>query len=207
MPTNDEIHKQTLKVYDTHALAYDQQRSKILFEKPWLDKFIARLPPGGKVLDLGCGSGQPISEYLINQGFDVTGIDASKAMLDLCRSRLPDSNWIQMDMRELELNTQFNGIISWWSFFHLNQDEQRQAIPLFNKHLNPGGSLILTIGHISGEAIGTVAGKEVYHSSLDADEYRNVLESLGFDDIEIKLQDESCGQSSILLASKNHGTD
>ncbi len=198
----DRVYKQTGDVYEKHAGTYDQERSKMLFEKPWLDKFIEKLPTVGKILDLGCGTGQPISEYFINQGFDVTGIDMSAAMLELCQSRFPNATWIRMDMRKLALGTQFDGIIGWWSFFHLTQDEQRRAIPLFDKQLSAKGSLMLTIGHISGEVTGTVAGEEVYHASLEADEYRAILESLGFDEIEIKLQDESCGQSSILLATK-----
>lgn len=199
----DQIYKQTLEVYDKHARVYDQDRAHAFVEKAWLDKFIALLPSRGKVLDLGCGSGRPVSEYFIDHGFQLTGIDASATMLKLCRKRFADSAWLQMDMRKLELDTQFDGIIAWWSFFHLTQKEQRQTIPIICDYLSAKGSLMLTIGHLAGECTGTVAGKEVYHVSLQADEYRTILESLGFNDIEIKLNDDSCGNSSILIATKN----
>jgi len=39
----------------------------------------------------------------------------------------------------------------------------------------------------SGEVIGKVEGEEVYHSSLDPDEYKVILGSVGFANIEIKL--------------------
>jgi 2-polyprenyl-3-methyl-5-hydroxy-6-metoxy-1,4-benzoquinol methylase len=35
------------------------------------------LPPGAAILDLGCGSGVPIAQALLADGFDVHGVDAS----------------------------------------------------------------------------------------------------------------------------------
>nr|WP_234004975.1 class I SAM-dependent methyltransferase [Cronobacter turicensis] len=63
-------------------------RSTNLSEKVWLDKFISHLPPGGNILDLGCGNGSPIAEYLLSQGVNVTGVDSSPSMISFmsCRS-------------------------------------------------------------------------------------------------------------------------
>lgn len=199
----EQIHKQTLAVYDKHAHIYDQDRAHAFLEKAWLDRFIALLPSSGKVLDLGCGSGRPVSEYFISQGFQLTGIDASAAMLELCRTRFADGTWLQMDMRALELDTQFDGIVAWWSFFHLTQDEQRHALPKLANLLTRNGALLLSIGDSSGETTGTVAGETVYHASLAADEYESILRTLGFNHIEIELNDKRCGDSSILMAKIN----
>ena len=59
---------------------------------------------------------------------------------------------------------------------------------------------MLTVGHEAGEVLGTVEGEQVYHSSLDPEEYRQILYSAGFTNIEIELQDEDCGFHTILLA-------
>ena len=61
---------------------------------------------------------------------------------------------------------------------------------------------MLTIGHEAGEVIGTVEGDRVYHASLDPVEYRQILDSAGFKNIEIKLQDEDCDSHPVLLASQ-----
>jgi hypothetical protein len=124
-------------------------------------------------------------------------------MLEISKSRFPTATWIEMDMREMKLDTKFDGIASWDGFFHLNQEEQRQTILLFADHLNSHGSLLLTIGHESGEVTGTVEGEEVYHSSLASDEYKAILDTAGFEKVEIELQDESCGFHSILLATRS----
>jgi trans-aconitate methyltransferase len=133
----------------------------------------------------------------------VTGIDASFAMVEISRSRFPEMELIVMDMRELALKRKFHGIIGWNSFFHLNPSEQRSTLQLFIGHLQPDGALLLTIGHEGGELLGTVEGEQlVSHSSLDADEYRQILHSAGFSNVKIGLQDEDCGYHTALLASQ-----
>ena len=61
---------------------------------------------------------------------------------------------------------------------------------------------MLTIGDRDSEVTGTVEGSVVYHSSLAPEEYRHILNSIGFDKIVIKLNDDSCGHHSILHARK-----
>ena len=55
-------------LYSRRAADFDADRTKTLFERPWLDAFLAPVPSGGDVLDLGCGSGEPIGRYMIEQG-------------------------------------------------------------------------------------------------------------------------------------------
>jgi len=198
MSSFDEIHEQTSAVYEKNAEAWDRHRSRLLLEKPWLDKFVRLLPPGGSVLDVGCGAGEPISRYLAEQGLNVTGVDSSPSMIEICRSRLPEQRWIVMDMRELVLNDQFDGIVAWDSFFHLKPDEQRSTLRSFLRHLRSGGAQLLTVGHEAGEVLGAVEGETVYHSSLSPQEYKNILDSAGFQKVEIALKDESCDRTVLL---------
>ena len=105
-------------------------------------------------------------------------------------------------MRQLSITSAFNGILSWDSYFHLTQREQRDAIGQFAAHLKPNGALLLTIGHEAGEVTGMVEGEEVYHASLAPNEYQKILEQFGFTQITIELEDANCGHHSILLAKK-----
>jgi SAM-dependent methyltransferase len=49
------------------------------------------LDAGGKVLEIGCGSGL-LTTHLIAAGHDVVATDASSAMLDLAREALPEAD-------------------------------------------------------------------------------------------------------------------
>ncbi len=198
----ETIRHRTIQVYDKHAQAWDAHRPGVFFERPWLDRFIAKLPAGGRVLDVGCGAGKPIAGYLIERGFRLTGLDASSNMLEISKSRFPQATWLNADMRDLDLDTRFDGIVSWDGFFHLTQAEQREVLSRFADHLGSDGALLLTIGPEAGEVTGTVEGEPVYHASLDPDEYRSILKSRGFNDIEIELEDERCGFHSVLLAKR-----
>src|SRR5262245_20737245 len=57
-----------MDLYQQHATDWDKERGRDLFEKPWLDRFLALLPPGASVLDIGCGAGEPIARYLDREG-------------------------------------------------------------------------------------------------------------------------------------------
>ena len=123
-----------IDLYERHSQAWDRDRWRNLFERPWLDRFLALVPRGGAFLDLGCGSGEPISRYFIEAGYTLTGIDSSPAMIDLCRSRFLHATWIVTDMRSLALAARFDGILAWDSFFHLRQEDQRAMFPVFRRH-------------------------------------------------------------------------
>src|SRR5262249_36952027 len=120
-----------MDLYQRHATDWDRERGRDLFEKPWLDPFLALLPPGASVLDIGCGAGEPIARYLIERGCHVTGIDSSPTLIGMCKDRFPDQEWIVADMRDLSLDGRFDGILAWDSFFHLCPEYQRRMFPIF----------------------------------------------------------------------------
>jgi SAM-dependent methyltransferase len=187
-------------LYQRHALSFDQDRSRALHERHWLDRFRGFIPQGGSVLDLGCGSGEPIARYLIENGHSVTGIDSSPSLIGLCEKRFPEHCWQVADMRTLSLAEKFHGIIAWNSFFHLNHTAQRAMFPIFRRHAAPGSPLMFTSGTSFGEAIGTYQGEPLYHASLDTEEYRSLLEINGFEVISHVVSDPACGHLTIWLA-------
>lgn len=188
------------QTYEKIAHWFSENRSKTLFEKPWLDKVINRLKPQAKILDLGCGTGVPIGKYFKENNFHVTGVDSSSEMLKLARKHDSNGVFIQGDMRELSLNEKFDAIIAWHSFFHLNQEEQRKMFIIFAHHLNDNGILIFTSGEEEGEVWGENGGQMLYHSSLSQDEYKFLLKKHGFYLLEYKIMDPECGDATIWLA-------
>ena len=200
-PDLSAIRRDMQGVYERQAGVWHGRRMRDLNERKWLDPFLASLPPQPRVLDLGCGSGVPLGAYLLAQGCDVTGVDYSSAMIALARENVPSGHWQVQDMRTLDLEGDFDGIVSWDAFFHLSQNEQRELLPTLGAMVRDGGALLLTVGPGSGEVTGTVGGETVYHASLSPDEYRSGLKGLGFTDIKFVPEDPDVMGRSVLLAT------
>jgi cyclopropane fatty-acyl-phospholipid synthase-like methyltransferase len=189
-------------LYERHARTFDRDRGKSLIEKPWLDRCLAELPRGAPVLDVGCGTGEPIARYLIQSGLSVVGVDSSPSMIEMCRARFPHAEWHVADMRQLALGRTFDGIIAWDSFFHLAAGDQRAMLTRFALHAAPGGVLMFTSGSAAGEAIGEYCGEPLFHASLDPAEYEDLLQRNGFTVAAHVSDDADCGHHTIWLARK-----
>jgi SAM-dependent methyltransferase len=193
--------RNVIDLYERQARAFDLARGRSLQERAWLDRFLDCVPAGGTVLDVGCGSGEPIARYLLDRGFGVVGVDGSPSMIDLCRARFPGSEWLVRDMRELDLEHRFDGILAWDSFFHLGIDDQRETLPRLAMHARPGAPLMFTSGTEEGEAIGPWLGEPLYHASLDSDEYQRLLDANSFVVRGHVTQDAECGDHTVWLAT------
>lgn len=194
--------RNVIRLYTEHGADFDKQRDRSLVEKTWLDRFTSLLPDGGSILDIGCGSGEPIAGYLISKGYDVSGIDASMPLIELCRGRFPANFWAVADMRELGLGRRFDGLIAWHSFFHLKPDDQRRMFDVFHLHANERTALMFTAGPEHGEALGTLRGEPLYHASLSREEYEGLLRAHGFRLLDQVRSDPQCGGTTIYLARR-----
>jgi SAM-dependent methyltransferase len=188
-------------LYERHAAAYDRDRGRYLQERAWLDRFLAHVPERGTILDVGCGMGEPLARYFIDRGFAVFGVDASPAMIALCRARFPESEWLVADMRSLELSRRFDGILAWDSTFHLCGDDQRAMIPRFAAHAAEGAPLLFTSGTEDGERIGSYQGEPLYHASLAPEEYSRLMAATGFTVRSFVAEDLECGGHTVWLAT------
>ncbi len=189
-----------INLYQRFAVEWDRERCRTLFEKPWLDRLLSLLPPEPSILDMGCGGGEPVARYLIENGCDLTGIDSSPVLIGMCEERFPGREWIATDMRTLSLNRRFDGVLAWDSFFHLCPDDQRRMFPIFRKHAAPNAALLFTSGPSYGDSISTYQGEPLYHGSLDEIEYRSLLDQNGFSIVSHVVEDPDCGNHTVWLA-------
>jgi SAM-dependent methyltransferase len=132
-----------IATYDREGTAWAAMRDRRLTERPWLDRALAIAPHSRgrrRVLDLGCGAGRPIAEYLLDRGCLVTGVDASRPMIELFARVVPRAVALHADMRTLRLSEVFDLVIAWDSFFHLSPDDQRATFPVFAAHARRAAS-------------------------------------------------------------------
>lgn len=192
--------------YERHALSWDaDRRASGWVDKSFIERFLGFLPRGATVLDLGCGGGSPVALHMEARGFRVIGVDSSPTLISLCRTRMPDQEWIVGDMRSLALGRRFDGVLAWDSFFHLGHEDQRTMFGIFAAHAAPAAILMFNAGFGHGEAVGSYRGDPLYHASLDASEYEALLAQFGFELIEHSINDPAKGGRIFWLARKLGG--
>src|SRR4030042_4719047 len=130
--------------YAPIARFYDLENAEVTEDLPcWVD--LARRQ-GGPVLELGCGSGRVLLP-LAREGFEVTGVDSSPAMLDLARRRLALQPSIagrivllQQDFSHIQLGKTFPLLLlPFNTFAHLTDPaDVRAGLKTFFAHLRPG---------------------------------------------------------------------
>ena len=202
MENQSALAQNIIEIYKKHARAWTELRGDFLYEKAWLDLFLTLIPAHSTLLDLGCGSGKPIADYLIQQGHTLIGVDSSDVMIAMAQKNFPKQTWVQADMRTVELDQKFNAILAWDSFFHLTPDDQRQMFAQFAQFSVANTALMFTSGPTVGEAMGDMFGDALYHASLSQDEYRVLLKQYGFNVVKMVANDVECTGHTVWLAQK-----
>jgi SAM-dependent methyltransferase len=110
------------------------------------------LPPGARILDLGCGQGRH-AVLLARAGYRMTGLDRSTYLLAQARraagEKDVDVQWVRGDMRRLPWRGQFDACISLFTSFGYFEDETQNQEVLHQVHdaLKPGGALMLDLSN------------------------------------------------------------
>jgi cyclopropane fatty-acyl-phospholipid synthase-like methyltransferase len=103
------------------------------------------LLPGAAVVDLGCGSGFPITEVLVAEGLNVYAVDAAPSFMQAFQHNFPN---IPVACEAVEDSTffdrTFDGVVAWGLIFLLSPEEQRRLLERIAAILAPGGRLLFT---------------------------------------------------------------
>ncbi len=108
---------------------------------------ILGLPAGERLLDVPCGQGRH-AHLLAEAGFDVTGLDFSKHLLDIARARGTASNlrYVRGDMRALpaKWTGRFAAVLNLFTSFgfFLDPVDDVRVVREFARVLRPDGALI-----------------------------------------------------------------
>jgi SAM-dependent methyltransferase len=136
------------------------------------------LPVGATILDLGCGTGVPISQALIGRGFHVYGVDASPTMVSAFRARFPT---VPVECAAVEesdfFGRAFDGVVAWGLFFLLDAEVQRRLVAKVAAVLPSGGIFLFTAPSQICSWADLMTGRTSI--SLGYDAYRNALEAAG----------------------------
>lgn len=102
-----------------------------------LDAFLDRLPPGARVLELGCGGGRDAA-HIRQRGFAVDATDATPALVDRANQAFGLAARV-MAFDELDAVTSFDGVWAHASLLHCPRAVLPDVLARIHRALMPGG--------------------------------------------------------------------
>jgi SAM-dependent methyltransferase len=130
----DPADEETLRFYGANAQAYAERE---IAKHTRLTRFLALLPAGATILELGCGAGAASAEMLA-RGFDARPTDGSPEMAAEASRRLgrPVETLLFHDINKVEA---YDGIWANACLLHVPRPELAQVLTLIWRALKPGG--------------------------------------------------------------------
>ncbi len=174
----------------------------------WLDDFERAVPPGRRVLELGCADGIPVARRL-NPAYDYLGVDISPVQIAAAGRNVPGAPFRVADMTALAFpDGHFGGIVALYSLIHVPIAQQVPLIGKLARWLQPGGTLLVTVGHTAWtgtEDDWIVPGATMYWSHADAATYLTWFAEAGFSVQRNTFVPEGNGGHTLLRLRKETG--
>jgi SAM-dependent methyltransferase len=132
--------------HDTiHAFTYDERYGEIeATHQGFVERFLSRLPPAGRVLDAACGTGKYFPMVLAS-GRSLLGVDHADAALAIATAKFPQVPTEQHDLQELPYQDQFHGVLCVDAMEFVPPEDWPVVLGRFHRALRPGGWLYLTV--------------------------------------------------------------
>lgn len=175
------------EIYNDFADAYESSRG--LFDiSEILNSFYSLLDTEqGTLLDLGCGAGEPVARYFVDNRWSVTGIDFSERMLEMAAKYVPEMNTIKTDIVEAKFpKNHFDAITATYSLFHISTNDHVALFKSLHQWLKPKGSILFTYataeytGSKEFDGYKTFMNRELYYSHKDPQDLYSDLREIGF---------------------------
>jgi cyclopropane fatty-acyl-phospholipid synthase-like methyltransferase len=185
------------------AIAEDWHAGRAGFAaRRYVDLVLRGLERGARILDLGCGTGVPVARYLVGNGFRVVGVDESRGMLEVARREVPEAEFLQSDMREVEFAEPFAAVIAWDSVFHVARVDHQAVFQKISGFLRPDGRLLLSAGGSGHEGFTSeMFGHTFFYSGHEPDETLRLLSAAGFE-VELCEEDDPSSRGHIAVVAR-----
>jgi len=161
-----------------------------------LKKFV---PEDSSILELGMGPGVDLE--ILSNSYDVTGSDNSIVFLDRFRKSHPDFKLINLDITNIQCDTQFDCVYSNKVLHHLTDEALRESLLQQKSLLQDDGVLFHTFWQ--GKDVGEIEGMLFNYHTVDSlkkiigDTYKIV-------EIEPYSEMENNDSLYIILSSENN---
>ena len=151
--TSLEKRNSVKKDYNTIAEQYSEEFGKIYEDEDVINEFISKLKPNSKILDLGGGTGK-LTDLFIKKGYEAICYDFSLEMMKKAKEFYPNIPYILDDMLNMEQHFKkntFDGIIAFYSLFHIPREDINNVFASINNLLNEDGIFCFVVQLGDGE--------------------------------------------------------
>lgn len=183
--------KDVIEFFDRLAPVWD---SEIIKNSEIINTILdnANIKPKTDVLDVACGTGVLISDYMERNVGSITGIDISPQMLRIAAQKFPQAKFICADAEKTEFDRNFDAVMIFNAFPHFPNPEG--LIRQLSQFLKPGGTI--TVAHnMSRERINRHhmgAAKNVSIGLLPSDELAEIFSK--YVEVTVNISDETMYQ-------------
>jgi SAM-dependent methyltransferase len=172
--------------------------------RSWIDELVALLPPGARVLDIGCGAGVPADRMLADAGFDITGVDISSVQIGRARDLVPRATFVCADIMELTFApSSLDAVVSLYALIHPPLSDQRELITRGFDALRPGGLFLAIVGHERWTGVEDYLGSPMFWDQAAEGTYLDWLREDGFDILWRRYVPEGSSGHVLVLARRS----
>lgn len=166
---------ETLAVYNTQADDYVAMMKDHAANDPLIHEFISACPPGGHVLDLGCGPGG-YAVMMAGAGLTVDAMDAAEEMVKRVQS-LPGIAARVGRFDDIDGTDLYDGIWASFSLLHAPRADFPRHLAALRRALKPGGVFFIGLKRGQGGERDTLGRHYEYYEREDLEP---LLEQAGF---------------------------
>lgn len=191
------------KGYNKIAKEYFKARDQFKSHK-YLEQLNLSLKLNSLILDIGCGAGKPIDEFLVKHGHRVIGIDVSKKMIGLARKNVPEGNFEVKDMAELkEGEYSVDAVVSFYAIFHIPRKQHKALFQKIHSFLPRRGLILVTLGSKAWEGTeDDFFGAKMFWSHFGKEKNRKMIEEAGFKILLDEIDTSGGEKHQVILARR-----
>jgi ubiquinone/menaquinone biosynthesis C-methylase UbiE len=194
MNTKETITRAYDLAADSYAANFWNEFEKKHFDRILLPWYGAQVPPGQRVLEIGCGPGE-VSGFLNRCGVQCIGTDISARMIENARRYYPDVSFEVQDFFNLGYaDGAFFGVVAYYAIVNLTLAEIREVFAEVQRVLQCGGLFLFTFHVYEHEERTDVQrffseqGGPLTFYYFKVDEMKALVESLGFQVVDILVR-------------------
>ena len=196
MSVQDDKHQKQIgaELYDRHSSEFYDYHAKRGDVKFYVDFAVES---EGAVLDIGCGTGR-ILIPTARAGVNITGLDKSEEMLDICHKKLESEplevrdrvKLVHSDMIEFNLGNKFSLVTIPFGAFNslVAVEEQLSCLNCIKQHLLPNGALVLDLFYPSSGEFSSGEKGFISKTPFEMPDGRRVTWGLRFTSVDYNRQ-------------------